>query len=207
VRIVVVGCGGHSREVVDLIAACGHETVGFVDDFVTDKMTTAGLPIVTRVEDLEAEGAVVAIGDASARRQWFDRLRGRFAMPVLVHPSAIVSPTARLGPGTQVMQLVVVNAYADIGEDCILNVGCHVAHDCRVGRDTHLAPGARLGGESSIGSGCLCGTMSVVLPGLRVGEGATVGAGAVVTRDVPDGECVVGVPARPMGPPSRRGRE
>jgi len=46
------------------------------------------------------------------------------------------------------------------------------------------------------------GTAAVIMPGVTIGEGAIVGAGAVVTKDVPDGGVVAGVPARAM--PSRR---
>jgi acetyltransferase-like isoleucine patch superfamily enzyme len=47
-----------------------------------------------------------------------------------------------------------------------------------------------------IGDGAFLGINSVVLPGVHVGEGACVGAGAVVTRDVPARTLVVGNPAR-----------
>jgi acetyltransferase-like isoleucine patch superfamily enzyme len=46
------------------------------------------------------------------------------------------------------------------------------------------------------------GTGAVILPGLTIGVDAIVGAGAVVTRDVPDGATVVGNPARPIEPPA-----
>ena len=44
--------------------------------------------------------------------------------------------------------------------------------------------------------GCFVGAQSVILPGVRVGRGSFVAAGAVVTEDVPEGVLVAGVPAR-----------
>ncbi|MGB9858398.1 MAG: acyltransferase [Moorellaceae bacterium] len=54
-------------------------------------------------------------------------------------------------------------------------------------------------GKVEIGSWVLIGANATILPGVRIGDGAIVGAGAVVTRDVPPGAVVAGVPARPIG--------
>lgn len=53
-------------------------------------------------------------------------------------------------------------------------------------------------GHIEIGDDAWLGTGCIVLPNVRIGKGAVVGAGSVVTRDVPDFTVVVGVPARPM---------
>lgn len=61
--------------------------------------------------------------------------------------------------------------------------------------DHHIAP-VRVGRNVWIGSG------SIILPGVTIGDGATVAAGAVVTKDVPEGTVVDGVPARILRQPS-----
>lgn len=63
----------------------------------------------------------------------------------------------------------------------------------QVGGDWELVP-TRVRRRASIGSG------AVILPGVEIGEGALVGAGAVVTRDVPAHTVVAGVPARALRP-------
>jgi acetyltransferase-like isoleucine patch superfamily enzyme len=54
-----------------------------------------------------------------------------------------------------------------------------------------------LSGQVMVEEGAFLGAGAVVLPGLRIGAGAVVAAGAVVTADVPAGQTVMGVPARP----------
>ena len=198
-RIAVYGAGGHSREVADLIDACGHSVVGFVDDQTAGAHRPTGLPIRGELAELEYDAITIAIGACDARARLHEVVSEDGQLPVLRHPSASVSAQATIGDGTQVMQNVVVNSCAAVGVNVILNVGCFIAHDCAVGAHSHIAPGVLMSGGSRVGERCFVGAGAVLLPGVCVGDGSTIGAGAVVTRDVAAGEVVVGVPARRMG--------
>lgn len=77
-------------------------------------------------------------------------------------------------------------------------VGAHAAvgHDSTVGDCVHLAAGARMGGHTKIGDYSLPGMGAVVLPGLTIGRNVSVGANAVVHRDLADRSVAAGHPAR-----------
>ena len=89
-------------------------------------------------------------------------------------------------------------ADAYIGRACKLNVNATVHHDSRIGDFCTLAPAAIILGRVTVGDEAYIAA-AVVLQYVRVGRGATVGCGAVVTANVPPGVTVAGVLAPPLG--------
>jgi UDP-perosamine 4-acetyltransferase len=149
---------------------------------------------------IRASGATqccIAIGDNGTRRRFASMLADRGIAPAsAISASAVVSRTARLGVGVQLIAGSVVNAATVLGDGVIVNTNASIDHDCRIGDFVHIAPGAVLGGAVKVGDEAMIGLGARVLPGIHIGAGAIVGAGAVVTRDVEANTVVVGVPAR-----------
>ena len=190
-RIAVFGAGGHGKVVVDAV----ERSDGFVVACVADDRPLPGAAILGhavvggREAMLEGrggfDGVIVAIGDNRARLEVAGWLKAQgLALQSVVHPAAVVAPSATLGAGVLVMPGAVVNAEARIGDNAIINTGAIVEHDCEVGAGVHVAPGAVLCGGACIGAGTLVGAGAVVLPGVRVGESLLVKAGTVVARNL-----------------------
>lgn len=74
----------------------------------------------------------------------------------------------------------------------------HVGHDCLIGERVTIASGSSLGGFVEVGDDSKLGLGVTVLPYRKIGKGCTIGAGSVVTRNVPDGETWAGNPAKPV---------
>jgi len=198
VRVVVVGSGGHAKVVIATAQAAGFE-VAVVDD---DPARHGGRVLGVEIEGPSApilddpdQLAVLAIGANRARQQRARGARCRFA--TIVHPSAIVHASARLGAGTVVFAGVVIQPEATLGEHVIVNTGGSIDHDCAIGDFVHVAPGVRLAGNVALGDGAFLGIGVVATPGVRVGAWTTVGAGAAIVHDLPDAIVAIGVPARP----------
>jgi sugar O-acyltransferase (sialic acid O-acetyltransferase NeuD family) len=126
--------------------------------------------------------------------------KGLVAFEPLIHPRAWVAETATLGMGTQILAMAAISEFASIGRHCIVNTGPVVDHECLLGDGVHIMPGATLAGCVIVEDYATIGSGAVILPRIRIGCGAMIGAGSVVTRDVGAGETVVGVPARLLQP-------
>ncbi|MFH1345541.1 MAG: acetyltransferase [Pseudomonadota bacterium] len=200
-RVAILGAAGHGKVVADAAMAMHGTTVaGFLDDdpALTGTMVM-GLPVLGTIplwQDFAVDAVVVAIGDNRRRREVVIRERARnAALATIVHPAAVVSRHARVGPGTAVLAGAIINADADVGENVIINTGAIVEHDCVIESHVHIAPGSCLAGGVRVGEGSFLGIGCRILPGRSIGRWCIVGAGAVVIRDVEDHSTVAGVPA------------
>ena len=200
--LAILGTHTFAEEVADLVEQIGeHEVVAFVENWDRKRtdLTIAGRPVIWVDELAERAGewsAVCAIGSPE-RRAYVEHVAGLgVAFATLVHPTAVLAPSARLGAGSIVSPGVVVGAHTRIGEHVIVNRGVLVGHHTRVGDCVTLSPAANVAGMVEIGDGAYVGMGATVIDRRTVGPGALVAAGAVVVRDVPAEARVQGVPAR-----------
>lgn len=188
---VVLGAGGHAKVLVDAMRGRREKIL-----FLADKAGEA------RLASMKPSRALLVLGlgaksDTRARRGLFERFKAAgWSFARVTAASAVVSPSASLGEGAQVLTRAVVHPGSTIGINAVVNTAAVIEHDCSVGDHAFVGPGAVVCGGCEIGAGAFVGAAAVVLPGVKVGAGALVAAGAVVVRDVPAGARVLGVPAR-----------
>lgn len=118
---------------------------------------------------------------------------------VLVGTDTIIDGNVRIGHRVSIQSRVYIPFNTTIGSDVFIGPGATMTNDRFPvrGRGTLRGP--------TIADGVSIGAAAVLLPGLRIGRGSFVAAGAVVTRDVPPATLALGVPAthQPLPPPLR----
>jgi UDP-perosamine 4-acetyltransferase len=201
-KVVIIGAGGHAKVCIELLRAMGKE-VSFCVGGKDSPDSCLGVPVLKGDENLmrlRKEGYTdlfIAIGSNQLRSRLADVAKEMgFRLVNAISPTAVVSPSAKIGIGVAIMVGALINAEADIGDLAIINTGASIDHDCVIGRAVHIAPQSGLAGKVKVGAGSFLGVGCNVIPGVEIGENVTVGAGGVVISNIPSGSTAVGIPAR-----------
>ncbi|MFV2047197.1 acetyltransferase [Metabacillus litoralis] len=203
-KIIIIGHGGHSKVVTDIVHATkGLHMIGYLDNKyekvqVMNHVIYAPLHAVHDLKKKIGEiKFVIAIGDNKIRKMIVEKLKiTEKEFITVIHPTSVVSPSAKVGSGTVVMPNTIINADTIIGNHCILNSGSIVEHDGTIEDFVHICPNSTIAGTVTIGEGCMVGSGATIIPNKKIGEWTTIGAGATVTKDLPSNCLAVGTPAK-----------
>jgi UDP-3-O-[3-hydroxymyristoyl] glucosamine N-acyltransferase len=102
----------------------------------------------------------------------------------VVHPSAVISPSAKLGVGVFIAPLAVISSNAIVGKYGIVHIHASIGHDAMIGEYSAILPGARISGSVTIGDRVLVGSNAVVGAGIKIGDDCQVDALTYVPRDL-----------------------
>ncbi|MGG7176259.1 2,3,4,5-tetrahydropyridine-2,6-dicarboxylate N-acetyltransferase [Clostridium paraputrificum] len=121
-----------------------------------------------------------------------------------IEPGAIIRSLVKIGRNAVIMMGAIINIGAEIGEGTMIDMNAVIGARGRIGKGVHIGAGAVIAGvleppslsPCEIGDNVMIGANAVILEGVKIGEGSVVAAGSIVTKDVPKGMVVAGVPAK-----------
>jgi sugar O-acyltransferase (sialic acid O-acetyltransferase NeuD family) len=211
--IVIIGSGGHAKEIALLIEGINANNktwniLGYIEKARSDVGKINGRYEVIDDESFfnKCKGKInvaIAVGSPMTVKTIQSRLKQRYSdvllFPNLIHPSVKDSiRDVRLGHGNLFCAGNIFTTDILIGSFNCINRSCNISHDTIIKDYCVINPGVNISGGVAIESTCLIGTGATILQYLTIGEKATVGAGAVVTKNVEKGKTVVGIPAKPI---------
>lgn len=174
---------------------------GFIDDNLRalEGRNTPGQILGTIADHQPAsdEVFICAIGIPAIKRKCSELLASRGAVfAKLVHRTAVVGDNVELADGVVLCPFTVVSANNRLGRGVAINLHSSVDHDACVDDWSQVNCHCDLTGAVQVGKEVFIGSSVAIIPGVKIGDGAYLGAGSVVLRDVPAGAKVFGVPAR-----------
>jgi sugar O-acyltransferase (sialic acid O-acetyltransferase NeuD family) len=205
--LIIFGAGGFGRETALMVEQINNvrrqwNLLGFYDDHITKDTQVDDVAVLGGLNDLINQSkdvaVAIAIADPGARKKISASLGNQFAFPILIHPSVVTGDMTRnkIGQGSILTAGTILTTGIHIGKFVIINLSSTVGHDASLGDYCAIMPGCAISGSVTLGDEVFVGSGARILPGVTVGEKSNIGAGAVVTRSVPSGQTVVGVPAR-----------
>ncbi len=206
-NIVIVGAGGFGREVYilakDTFPNIKYKIKGFLDDNlrVLDDYSM-DIRVISNIDSYvveEQDRFLIAIGNVDMKKNIITKLKVKGAQFLtLIHPTAIVVNTAKIGKGVIIYPYVIVSDCVQLDDFVLMNSYSSCGHDVKVGKYCILSPHATLNGFVILEDEVFLGTHTTVIPGKRVGYRSKISANSVVMRDVPPNKMVFGVPGKPI---------
>lgn len=208
-NIIIVGAGSFGREVCcwieDMLDPAHLRIGGFLDDTrdCAPALNAAyPYPLLGTIDSYRLQPAdlfVMAIADPAAKLRLAKALQQRGAAFFnVVHPTARLARTARLGTGVVICPFALVSADSLVGDFVTINSYSSIGHDAVIGSGTTLSCHVDITGGVTVGVAVFFGSGACVLPQLAVGDHAKVGAGAVVMRKVEAGATMYAMPAKKL---------
>lgn len=210
-KIIILGTGGNCLDILDTLndinSARGeqvYECIGFLDDDVNKEgqalsgvRVLGALHTAKQYADCFFVNGIGSVNNFRKKREIIARtVMPRERFETIIHPTASVSRTARLGYGVVIFQQVTITNRVVIGDHVIILPASVISHDDVIGDYASIAGGVCISGGVKIGESCYLGSNASVKDGVTIGELSLVGMGSVVLHDVASNSVMVGNPAR-----------
>lgn len=203
-KIVIIGAGGFGREVHWLIEELNKnqnrwDFLGYIDDNIPVGTIINGYPIIGSVEWLNDKqlNVVCAIADPTTKKNVIAKLSfSKNLFPTLIHPNVTLSKFVEIGEGSIICLGSILTVNIKIGKFVIINVNSTIGHDSVIQDYSTVLPSASISGNVLVNERVSIGTGARILQGLSIGTNSVIGAGAVVTKNVPNNVVSIGIPAK-----------
>lgn len=210
-RVLIVGAGQHCHVVLyNMEEQQLHEAIGIGDiDETKWGRTLDGKTIlqgykdfdhdaISRIrEEYRIEAFFLGLGAMKVRRKLFEFfIEEGWESVNIIHPNAVVSKKTKMGTGVLIEAGCLVTPAPFIGDNVVVNTGSQVNHDNIIESHVYIASGVVLSGGVQVGENTLIDDSVTVALGRRIGKNCIIGAGSVVTKDIPDGVIAYGNPCK-----------
>ena len=204
-NVIIMGAGGHSKVIADIIVKSQDNVLGFLDDNIpinTVIIKEKKLKVLGKIEDsikIKEQNNdiefVIGIGNNKTRKAIAENYPD-LNYYTAIHPSSQIALDVKIEDGTVIMANACINTSTTIGKHCIINTGAIIEHDNIIEDYVHISPNATLCGTVKIGELTHIGAGSTIKNNTKICSNCIIGAGAVVVKNIEEEGTYVGVPVK-----------
>lgn len=204
-KIIIFGSSGHARSIAEILEMLNYEIIGFIDSYKPKGAKVLNYITIGNEEDLAdcenkfgTNNIVIGVGDIQGRTKVFEKIRKinpNIIFPAIISPKATVSKYARIGEGTVIFSNTFINVECKIGKFCVINSASVVEHNTEICDFCTISPAVNIGGDVTIHECSFIGSSATIIQKRKIGNRVVIGAGAIVTINIPDNVLAVGIPA------------
>ncbi|MFC3414173.1 acetyltransferase [Algoriphagus hitonicola] len=205
--MLIIGAGGFAKEVLQICHDNEElENLTFYDDVnpYIGEMLFNKFPIIKNLDQAKAyletkdNRFALGLGKPDLRKLLYERFLelGGILTSTISPAATIGNYGTKLGDGCNILSGSVISNSVSIGKGCLVYFNSVITHDCSLGDFVEVSPLVKFLGRVTIKNYCQIGAGSTILPDVIIGENVIIGAGSVVTKDIPDNSLAVGIPAK-----------
>ncbi len=207
-KVLVLGADPQARIIPDIAGSLDDlEIIGFVEWGEGKKYLlgdAAGFPVFSGnqfPEEIQKKvgpfEVIIALSPTEKRRERILQIQNLSLSPItIIHPTAVISQSAEIGQGCLISPGVIIGPGVKIGNHTILNSAVTIDHDSLIQENVVMGAGVHLPGYVKVLSDTFIGVGSCSVNGVTIGSNCLIGAGSVITKDIPDNVIAAGVPAK-----------
>jgi len=198
-KIFILGAGGHTRSLINLLEHYNYAIGGIYDDNfdIAKNEVINTYKVLGKLDELEQDIlTVLSFGNAQKRKQLFLQLNNQVLETNLIHPKATIEKYFNSGSSNQIFANVYINSNVTIGSNNIINTGSILEHEVTIGSHNHVSVGVIICGRASIRNGCFIGAGATIIDKLTITDDVIIGANSVVVNNIEQPGTYVGNPAR-----------
>ena len=196
-KFYLIGAGGHTRSLINILESAGLEIGGIYDDNFKDNEVINGYKLIGKLENIKIDdNLILSVGDNRKREKLFYKYYKQIYKERLIHPSAIIEKYVKIGESNQIFSGVYINSNVEIGNNNILNTKCLIEHEAFIGDHNHVSVGAILCGRAAVGNRCFIGAGATVIDKVRLCDDVVIGANSVVIEDIRESGIYAGNPVK-----------
>lgn len=182
-----------------------YKVVGYYDDFKTKDTRLNGIKIIGTVNNVLNdfhsnifEYLFIAIGynHMDKRKYYFNQFKDSIPFPNIIHRSAYIDSSVKLGKGNIVFPGCVVDCFSELKDNILLNTGVSIAHHTTIQSHCFIAPGVSFAGRVNIGESCFIGIGSIITDLVNISKGCIIGGGSLVFNNTEPDQLLYGSPAK-----------